>query len=71
MTSFIPMTQLSPSDLARLGNNLPRKRSRRVEPVLSTEPIRRSLAVHEPDFLDGEEADLYTGEPELSDCAAA
>ncbi|MEX2213229.1 MAG: hypothetical protein WD768_03825 [Phycisphaeraceae bacterium] len=71
MTSLIPMSQLSASDLNILGNNLPRKKSRQVPQPWHSDPIRRSLAVHEPDFLDGEDADFYTGEPELSDCAAA
>ena len=70
MTSLIHMSQLSPSDLARLGNNLPRKRRRTLSQFWHTEPIRRSLAVFEPDLME-DDADLHNGQPECADTAAA
>ena len=68
MTSLIPVSRLTPSDLARLGNNLPRRRRRSILPQFwHTEAVRRSLAVHEPDFCD---ESMTGGGPDLSDCLA-
>lgn len=70
MTSFIHESKLTPSDMARLGNNLPRRRHRsRLPQFWHTDPIRRSLAVHEPNLVS-EFIDACNGEPELSDCLA-
>jgi len=70
MTSFIHESKLTPSDMARLGNNMPRRRRRsRLIPPWHTEAIRRSLTVHEPDFTD-EFGHGNTGDHELSDALA-
>ena len=69
MTSFIHESKLTPSDMARLGNNLPRRRRSRLRQFWHTDPIRRSLVVHEPNLVS-EFIHACSGEPELSDCLA-
>ena len=75
MTSFIHVSQLTPSDLAQLGNNIrPPRTSRRLDDYC---PVRQSLSLHEPGFTpdtDDEPADIdeqfelaITSKPELSD----
>lgn len=69
MSSLIPVSRLTSSDLSRLGNNLPRRKHRSLSELWHTEAVRRSLEIFERDLI--KIADLYNGQPERAGIAAA
>lgn len=70
MSSLIPVSRLTSSDLSRLGNNLPRRKHRSLSELWHTEAVRRSLEIFERDLIE-DDADLYNGQPERAGIAAA